>query len=74
MEQSIASLSPEQAQRALMIFYDLLPDGFWEGGQMMWEASGKRFFMLARGVSSSLSLMSTRKQRNAWGGRSTATG
>ena len=33
MEQAIASLSPEQAQRALMIFYDLLPDDFWEGGQ-----------------------------------------
>lgn len=32
MEQSIASLSPEQAQRALIIFYDLLPDNFWEGG------------------------------------------
>jgi hypothetical protein len=32
MEQSIASLSPEQAQRALMIFYDLLPGDFWEGG------------------------------------------
>jgi hypothetical protein len=31
MEQSIAALSPEQAQRALMIFYDLLPDEFWEG-------------------------------------------
>lgn len=33
MEQSISSLSPEQAQRALMIFYDLLPDDFWEGGK-----------------------------------------
>lgn len=33
MEQSIASLSPEQAQHALMIFYDLLPDEFWEGGK-----------------------------------------
>jgi hypothetical protein len=33
MDQSITSLSPEQAQRALMIFYDLLPDHFWEGGQ-----------------------------------------
>ncbi len=32
MEQSIASLSPEQAQRALMNFYDLLPAEFWEGG------------------------------------------
>lgn len=32
MEQSIASLSPEQAQRALMNFYDLLPADFWEGG------------------------------------------
>ena len=32
MEQSIASLSPEQAQRALVIFYDLLPADFWEGG------------------------------------------
>lgn len=32
MEQSIASLSPEQAQRALVIFYDLLPGDFWEGG------------------------------------------
>lgn len=33
MEQTIATLSPEQAQHALMIFYDLLPDDFWEGGQ-----------------------------------------
>lgn len=33
MEQSIASLSPEQAQHALMIFYDLLPDDLWEGGK-----------------------------------------
>lgn len=33
MEQSIASLPPEQAQRALMIFYDLLPGDFWEGGK-----------------------------------------
>lgn len=33
MEQSIASLSPEQAQRALMIFYDLVPGDFWEGGK-----------------------------------------
>lgn len=33
MEQSIASLSPEQAQHALMIFYDLLPDELWEGGK-----------------------------------------
>lgn len=33
MDQSIASLSPEQAQHALMIFYDLLPDDFWEGGK-----------------------------------------
>ena len=33
MEQLIASLSPEQAQRALMIFYDLLPGDFWEGGR-----------------------------------------
>ena len=33
MEQSIASLSPEQAQHALMIFYDLVPDDFWEGGR-----------------------------------------
>ena len=32
MEQSIMSLSPEQAQRALVIFYDLLPGDFWEGG------------------------------------------
>ena len=32
MEQSIESLSLEQAQRALMIFYDLLPSDFWEGG------------------------------------------
>lgn len=32
MEQSITSLSPEQAQRALMVFYDLLPADFWEGG------------------------------------------
>jgi hypothetical protein len=32
MEQSIASLSPEQAQRALMIFYDTLPAETWEGG------------------------------------------
>lgn len=32
MEQSIASLSPEQAQHALIIFYDLLPGDFWEGG------------------------------------------
>jgi hypothetical protein len=32
MEQSIASLSPEQAQNALIIFYDLLPGDFWEGG------------------------------------------
>lgn len=32
MEQSIASLTPEQAQRALMNFYDLLPADFWEGG------------------------------------------
>lgn len=32
MEQSITSLSPEQAQRALVIFYDLLPGDFWEGG------------------------------------------
>ena len=32
MEQSIASLSPEQAQRALMIFFDLLPADSWEGG------------------------------------------
>ena len=32
MEQSIASLSAEQAQRALMNFYDLLPGDFWEGG------------------------------------------
>jgi hypothetical protein len=33
MEQSITSLSHEQAQRALMIFYDLLPGDFWEGGK-----------------------------------------
>jgi hypothetical protein len=33
MEQSIASLSPEQAERALMIFYDLLPGEFWEDGK-----------------------------------------
>ena len=33
MEQSIAALSPEQAQHALMIFYDLLPDEFWEDGK-----------------------------------------
>lgn len=33
MDQSIASLSHEQAQRALMIFYDLLPGDFWEGGK-----------------------------------------
>lgn len=33
MEQPIASLSPEQAQRALMIFYDLLPGDLWEGGK-----------------------------------------
>lgn len=32
MEQSIASLSPEQAQRALMIFFDALPADAWEGG------------------------------------------
>lgn len=32
MEQSITTLSPEQSQRALMIFYDLLPNEFWEGG------------------------------------------
>jgi hypothetical protein len=32
MEQVITQLSPEQAQRALMIFYDLLPGDFWEGG------------------------------------------
>lgn len=32
MEQSIATLSAEQAQQALMIFYDLLPDELWEGG------------------------------------------
>lgn len=32
MEQAIALLSPEQAQHALMIFYDLLPGEFWEGG------------------------------------------
>ena len=32
MEQSIASLSTEQAQRALMIFFDLLPADSWEGG------------------------------------------
>ncbi len=32
MEQSITQLSPEQAQRALMIFYDILPGDFWEGG------------------------------------------
>lgn len=32
MEQSIMSLSPEQAQRALIVFYDLLPGDFWEGG------------------------------------------
>lgn len=33
MEQSIASLSPDQAQHALIIFYDLLPDELWEGGK-----------------------------------------
>ena len=33
MDQSIASLSPEQAQHALMTFYDLLPDAFWESGK-----------------------------------------
>lgn len=33
MQQSIASLSPEQAQQALMVFYDLLPDDFWEDGR-----------------------------------------
>jgi hypothetical protein len=33
MEQSIASLSPEQAQHAVMIFYDLVPDDFWEDGK-----------------------------------------
>lgn len=33
MNQSIASLSPEQSQRALMIFYDLLPADIWEGGR-----------------------------------------
>lgn len=32
MEQLISSLSPEQSQRALMIFYDLLPADFWEDG------------------------------------------
>lgn len=32
MDQSIASLSPEQAQRALIVFYDLLPADAWEGG------------------------------------------
>lgn len=33
MEELIASLSPEQAQRTLMIFYDLLPGDYWEGGK-----------------------------------------
>jgi hypothetical protein len=33
MEQSIASLSPQQAQRALLIFYDLLPADLWEGSK-----------------------------------------
>lgn len=33
MDQSIASLSTEQAQRALMTLYDLLPRDFWEGGK-----------------------------------------
>jgi hypothetical protein len=33
MEQLIGSLSPEQAQHALMIFYDLLPGELWEGGE-----------------------------------------
>jgi hypothetical protein len=32
MEHIITSLSAEQAQRALMSFYDLLPGDFWEGG------------------------------------------
>jgi hypothetical protein len=32
LEQSVASLSPEQAQQALIIFYDQLPGEFWEGG------------------------------------------
>ena len=32
MEQSITSLTPEEGQRALMVFYDLLPGDFWEGG------------------------------------------
>jgi hypothetical protein len=32
MEQSIASLSPEQAQRALLIFFDILPGDIWEEG------------------------------------------
>jgi len=31
MKQQIASLTIEQAQRALLLFYDLLPDEFWEG-------------------------------------------
>jgi len=32
MDQSIASLSSEQALRALIVFYDLLPAESWEGG------------------------------------------
>jgi hypothetical protein len=32
MEPTIASLSPDQAQRAVMIFCDLVPADFWEGG------------------------------------------
>ncbi|HKO44947.1 MAG TPA: hypothetical protein VJU84_16840 [Pyrinomonadaceae bacterium] len=32
MESTIASLSPDQAQRAIMIFCDLVPTSFWEGG------------------------------------------
>lgn len=32
MDSSINSLTPVQAQRALMIFSELLPDDLWEGG------------------------------------------
>jgi hypothetical protein len=33
MTEKIAGLTPEQAQRALLLFYDSLPNEFWEGGR-----------------------------------------
>jgi hypothetical protein len=36
MKESICSLSPEQAQRALLIFYESLPGELWQGPKPSW--------------------------------------